>query len=68
MVGREFEGAVFNEFGIEPAIGSEVDVFKENAIHGRLDFSPDFLGLYRHGVVLRKGRMGRCHESQTGKQ
>ena len=36
---RCFKGTVLDEFGIESSVGSEVDVFEEDAIHGGLDGS-----------------------------
>ena len=68
MVGSKFKRTVLDEFGIQAAVGSEVDVFKEHAVHRGLYFSPDFLGLYGHGVVLCVNRVRSCHECYTCKQ
>ena len=41
----KLKGTVFHQFGIESAVGSKVDVFKEDAIHGRLNHCTRFLGI-----------------------
>ena len=47
----KFKRAVLNEFAIESAVGSVVDVFKENAIHRRLNGCSQFLGVDVHDVL-----------------
>ena len=63
---REFEGAVLHEFGVQAAVGREVDVLEEDAVHGGLDGSADFLEVDVHPVRLggsgqaeKKGRSGQ---------
>ena len=68
MVGGKFKRTVFDEFGIQTAVGSEVDVFEEHAVHGRLDVGSDFFSLYGHGIVLCANRVRSCHERYTCKQ
>ena len=47
----KFKRAVLNEFAIESAVGSVVDVFKEDAIHRRLNGCSQFLGVDVHDVL-----------------
>ena len=49
----EFEGTVLDHFGIEAAIGSEVDVLEEDAVHRWLDHGTRLCGLdvERMGVL-----------------
>ena len=42
----ELKGTVLHQLGIETAVGCKVDVFKENAIHGRLNHGTRFLGIH----------------------
>ena len=42
----ELKRAVHNQFGIETAVGSIVDVFKEDAVHGRLYGCPQLRGFH----------------------
>ena len=54
------------KFGIQTAVCSEVDVFKKDTVHGRLDGCTHLAGLYRHGVVLcMEDRSCGC-ECQSG--
>ena len=41
----KFERTVLDHFGIEAAVGSIVDVFEEDAVHGVLDFGTRLCGL-----------------------
>ena len=43
---RKLERAVDYHLGIKTTVGTEVDVLKEDAIHGGLDGSPHLLGLH----------------------
>ena len=63
---REFEGAVLHKFGVQAAVGREVDVLEENAVHGGLDGCADLLEVDVHPVRLgengqseKKGRSGQ---------
>ncbi len=53
---RELEGTVLHELGVQAAVGREVDVLEENAIHRRLDGCADLLEVDVHAVGLRKSR------------
>ncbi len=68
VVGGKLKRAVLDEFGIQAAVGPEVDVFEERAVHGRLDVGPDFLSLYGYGIVLCVNRVRSCHECHACKQ
>ena len=57
---REFERAVFYHLCIKSAIGSEVDVFEEYAIHGRL-YRRSWLG---GDVELALCRCRRCQQGR----
>ena len=66
VVGGKFERAVLDQFGIQTTVCSEVDVFKEDTVHGRLDGCTHLAGLHRHGVVLcMEDRSCGC-ECQSG--
>ena len=57
----ELEGAVLDEFGIQAAVGSEIDVLKEDAVHGRLDRGSRFGQVDVDGAGGNPGRQGHCH-------
>ena len=59
---RKLERTVFHHLGIETAVGSVVDVFKEDAVHRRLYGSPQFLGVHVENVSLR------CRQEAEAKQ
>ena len=48
---RKFERTVLDELAIESAVGSVVDVFKEDAVHGRLNGCSQFLGVDVHDAL-----------------
>ena len=48
----KLERSVYYQFGIQTAIGSVVDVLKEDAVHGRLHGGSQFGCFHRDGVVL----------------
>lgn len=68
VVGGEFKRTVFYKFGIQAAVCAKVDILEEYAVHRRLYIGSDFLGLYRHGIVLCVSGERSCHESYTCKQ
>ncbi len=45
----EFEGTVFHQFGVEPAIGAKIDVLKKSAPHRRIDAGARLAGMDRDG-------------------
>ena len=51
---RKLEGAVLYLLGIEAAVGAEIDVFEEKAVHGGLNGSAGFVGL--ESQVVGSGR------------
>ena len=59
----EFERAVLDHFTIESTIGSIVNVFEENTVHGRLDGGSQFLGIDVHDVLGRYGQW-YCNKQQ----
>ena len=48
----KLERSVYYQFGIQTAIGSVVDVLKEDTLHGRLHGGSQFGCFHRDGVVL----------------
>ena len=51
---RKLEGTVLYLLGIEAAVGAEIDVFEEKAVHGGLNGSAGFVGL--ESQVVGSGR------------
>ena len=60
---RILKRAVFDELGIEPAVGTEVNVFEKDSIHCGLHWSAQFLCIH-HILMLRIGsnRQHQCCE------
>ena len=58
---RKLERAVLHQFGIESAIGSEVDVFEENAPHRGLNLCTEFLRVHFKPML----RLSVCECQQT---
>jgi len=47
---RKFERAVLYQLRIETAVGGEIDIFDEDAVHGRLDFGAGPVDTEMHDV------------------
>ena len=50
----EFKRTVLHHLGIQTTVGSVVDVFKEDAIHRRLNRCTDLLGVHFHHMGLSR--------------
>ena len=49
---RKFERAVLHQLAVQSAVSSIIDVFEEDAVHGRLHRRPHLLGVHVESVGL----------------
>ena len=49
---RKFERAVLHQLAVQSAVGSIIDIFEEDAVHGRLHRRPHLLGVHVESVGL----------------
>ena len=57
----KLERAVLHQFTIQSAVSGIVDVLEKNTIHGRLDRSPQLLGVHVHRQLSRS-HQGHTHD------
>ena len=50
---RKFKRTVLHQFGIQTSVGTKIDIFKEDAIHGRLYLGCRFRNVNSHDMLLR---------------
>ena len=48
----KLERTVLDKFGIQASIGTEIDIFKKDPVHGRLDRCTCFLYIYFKLITL----------------